>query len=49
MKTQVIHEFNAVFVGAGGWGLYAVFETSKGVKTAVVPKLYPIRSHTGPQ
>jgi succinate dehydrogenase / fumarate reductase flavoprotein subunit len=44
---QVIREFDAVVVGAGGAGLYAALETSKGVKTAVVSKLYPIRSHTG--
>ena len=43
----MIHEFDAVVVGAGGAGLYAALETSKGVKTAVVSKLYPIRSHTG--
>jgi succinate dehydrogenase / fumarate reductase flavoprotein subunit len=43
----VIREFDAVVVGAGGAGLYAALETSKGVKTAVVSKLYPIRSHTG--
>jgi succinate dehydrogenase / fumarate reductase flavoprotein subunit len=43
----VIREFDAVVVGAGGAGLYAALETSKEVKTAVVSKLYPIRSHTG--
>jgi succinate dehydrogenase / fumarate reductase flavoprotein subunit len=43
----VIHEFDAVIVGAGGAGLYAALETSMKVKTAVISKLYPIRSHTG--
>jgi succinate dehydrogenase / fumarate reductase flavoprotein subunit len=43
----VIHEFDAVVVGAGGAGLYAALETSSKAKTAVVSKLYPIRSHTG--
>jgi succinate dehydrogenase / fumarate reductase flavoprotein subunit len=46
-RTDVIHEFDAVIVGAGGAGLYAALETSRKVKTAVVSKLYPIRSHTG--
>jgi succinate dehydrogenase / fumarate reductase, flavoprotein subunit len=43
----VIHDFDAVIVGAGGAGLYAALEASKGAKTAVLSKLYPIRSHTG--
>ncbi len=43
----MIHEFDAVVVGAGGAGLYAALETSSKAKTAVVSKLYPIRSHTG--
>ena len=43
----MIHEFDAVVVGAGGAGLYAALETSAKVKTAVVSKLYPVRSHTG--
>jgi succinate dehydrogenase / fumarate reductase flavoprotein subunit len=43
----VIHTFDAVVVGAGGAGLYAALETSRKAKTAVVSKLYPIRSHTG--
>jgi len=36
-----------VIVGAGGAGLYAALEASKEAKTAVISKLYPIRSHTG--
>jgi succinate dehydrogenase / fumarate reductase flavoprotein subunit len=43
----LIHEYEAVVVGAGGAGLYAALEASESVKTAVISKLYPIRSHTG--
>lgn len=43
----MVHEFDAVIVGAGGAGLYAALEASKTAKTAVVSKLYPSRSHTG--
>ncbi|NOR15869.1 MAG: succinate dehydrogenase flavoprotein subunit, partial [Candidatus Aminicenantes bacterium] len=38
---------DAVIVGAGGAGLYAALETSQKAKTAVLSKLYPVRSHTG--
>ncbi|MCG6910748.1 MAG: succinate dehydrogenase flavoprotein subunit [Deltaproteobacteria bacterium] len=41
------HEFEAVVIGAGGAGLYAALEASKSAKTAVISKLYAIRSHTG--
>src|SRR3712207_2294349 len=41
------HDFDAVIVGAGGAGLRAALEAGKRVKTAVVSKLYPTRSHTG--
>ena len=41
------HTFDAVIVGAGGAGLRAAIETSDRVKTAVISKLYPTRSHTG--
>ena len=44
---MVHHEYDAVVVGAGGAGLYAALEASKGARTAVVSKLYPTRSHTG--
>jgi len=40
----VIHEYEAVVVGAG---LYAALEASRTVRTAVISKLYPMRSHTG--
>jgi succinate dehydrogenase / fumarate reductase flavoprotein subunit len=41
------HQFDAVVVGAGGAGLMAALYASRGVKTAVISKLYPTRSHTG--
>jgi succinate dehydrogenase flavoprotein subunit len=43
----VIHQFETVIVGSGGAGLYAALEASQQSKTAVLSKLYPIRSHTG--
>jgi succinate dehydrogenase / fumarate reductase flavoprotein subunit len=43
----VIYEYGAVVVGAGGAGLYAALEASQEVRTAVISKLYPMRSHTG--
>ena len=43
----MIHEYEVVIVGAGGAGLYAALEASQKAKTAVLSKLYPIRSHTG--
>jgi succinate dehydrogenase / fumarate reductase flavoprotein subunit len=42
-----VHRYDAVIVGAGGAGLMAALEAGKRVKTAVVSKLYPTRSHTG--
>lgn len=42
------HEFDAVIVGAGGAGLYGALECSgQSRRTAVLSKVYPIRSHTG--
>jgi succinate dehydrogenase / fumarate reductase flavoprotein subunit len=41
------HVYDAVIVGAGGAGMRAAIETSDKVRTAVVSKLYPTRSHTG--
>jgi len=43
----LVHEYDAVIVGAGGAGLYAALEAGKTAKTAVISKLYPQRSHTG--
>ncbi|MEJ2158435.1 MAG: succinate dehydrogenase flavoprotein subunit [Desulfobacteraceae bacterium] len=43
----MIHEFDTVIVGSGGSGLYAALEASQRSRTAVLSKLYPIRSHTG--
>ena len=43
-----IHDYEAVIVGAGGAGLWAALELARrNVKTAVLTKLYPTRSHTG--
>jgi len=42
-----ILEYDAIIVGAGGAGLYAALEASKKARTAVLTKLYPVRSHTG--
>src|SRR4029079_11885306 len=42
-----VHTYDAVVVGAGGAGLRAAIEASKSVKTCVISKLYPTRSHTG--
>ena len=44
---EVIHTFDAIVVGAGGAGLMAALQASRHVKTAVLSKLYPTRSHTG--
>ena len=41
------HVYDAVIVGAGGAGLRAALEASREVRTAVISKLYPTRSHTG--
>ena len=41
------HEFDALIVGAGGAGLMAALHASRVVNTAVISKLYPLRSHTG--
>jgi len=43
----VTHTYDAVIVGAGGAGLRAAIEASDRVRTAVISKLYPTRSHTG--
>jgi succinate dehydrogenase / fumarate reductase, flavoprotein subunit len=45
--VSITHTYDAVIVGAGGAGLRAAIEASDRVKTAVISKLYPTRSHTG--
>jgi succinate dehydrogenase / fumarate reductase flavoprotein subunit len=47
-RPVATHEYQAVIVGAGGAGLWAALELARaGVKSAVLTKLYPTRSHTG--
>jgi succinate dehydrogenase / fumarate reductase flavoprotein subunit len=41
------HQHEVVIVGGGGAGLMAALYASRGADTAVLSKLYPIRSHTG--
>jgi succinate dehydrogenase / fumarate reductase flavoprotein subunit len=43
----MVHEYEAIIVGAGGAGLYAALEASGSARTAVLSKLHPMRSHTG--
>jgi succinate dehydrogenase / fumarate reductase flavoprotein subunit len=45
--VTTFHTYDAVIVGAGGAGLRAAIEASYRVRTAVISKLYPTRSHTG--
>ncbi len=42
-----IHQTEVLIVGAGGAGLMAALYASRTASTAVLSKLYPIRSHTG--
>src|SRR4029078_11307214 len=42
------HRYDVVIVGAGGAGMRAAIESGKRARTAVLTKLYPTRSHTGP-
>jgi succinate dehydrogenase / fumarate reductase flavoprotein subunit len=42
-----VHQHEVIIVGAGGAGLMAALYASRAVDTAVVSKLYPVRSHTG--
>src|SRR5580765_1319525 len=46
MATDV-HKYDVVIVGAGGAGMRAAVEAGPRVRTAVLTKLYPTRSHTG--
>ena len=43
----MVFEFDVVVIGAGGAGLYAALEAGKKAKTAVLSKVYAVRSHTG--
>jgi len=43
----VIHQYETIIVGSGGSGLYAALEASQRSQTAVISKLFPVRSHTG--
>ena len=44
---MIKHTYDAVFVGAGGAGLRAALQLSEaGLKTAVLTKVFPTRSHT---
>ncbi|MGA9531707.1 MAG: FAD-dependent oxidoreductase [Anaerolineales bacterium] len=42
-----VHQHEVVIVGAGGAGLMAALYAGREADTAVLSKLYPIRSHTG--
>ncbi|QWT45846.1 succinate dehydrogenase flavoprotein subunit [Azospira inquinata] len=45
--TIPVHKFDVVIVGAGGAGLRAALQVSEaGLKTAVLTKVFPTRSHT---
>ncbi len=41
------HSYDVIIVGAGGAGMRAALESGPRVRTAVLTKLYPTRSHTG--
>ena len=44
----MVHQFDAIVVGAGGAGLRCALELSQHEHSvAVISKLYPVRSHTG--
>ncbi|MGH8963116.1 MAG: succinate dehydrogenase flavoprotein subunit [Jatrophihabitantaceae bacterium] len=47
MRQVHHHSYDVVIVGAGGAGMRAALESSSRVRTAVLTKLYPTRSHTG--
>jgi len=45
--TPVVRRFDAIVVGAGGSGMRAALELARaGLKTAVLSKVFPTRSHT---
>ncbi len=43
----MVHKYDTIIVGAGGTGLMAALYASRGVRVAVLTKMYPTRSHTG--
>ena len=43
----MIYQYETIIVGSGGSGLYAALEASQRSQTAVLSKLFPVRSHTG--
>ena len=47
MGQMEVRIYDAVIVGAGGAGLYAALRASGRVRTAVLSKVHPLRSHTG--
>jgi len=49
MQRQPVHHhrYDVVIVGAGGAGMRAALESGQRIRTAVLTKLYPTRSHTG--
>ncbi|HET9723420.1 MAG TPA: succinate dehydrogenase flavoprotein subunit [Actinomycetota bacterium] len=46
-RMTTFHTYDAVIVGAGGAGLAAAIDAAENVRTAVISKIYPTRSHTG--
>ena len=47
LEVIIEHRYDVVIVGAGGAGMRAAVEAGPRVRTAVLTKLYPTRSHTG--
>ena len=47
MEPVQTHKYDVIIVGAGGAGMRAALESGTRVRTAVLTKLYPTRSHTG--
>jgi len=46
MKKPIYHKHDIIIVGAGGAGLRAALEASKGARTGVISQVFPTRSHT---
>src|SRR5690606_175652 len=43
----MVHQYDALIIGAGGAGLMAALNSAGAGRVAVLSKLYPTRSHTG--